>query len=182
KWEDILKPEFEKKVAIRGQGESFCETTLLTIYKQFGIEGIRKLGKAVKYGWHPSQMAKTAGSGSEESPAVSVMPYFFTRTIKYKQNVEVVWLEDGAIVSPVTMLVKADKAEELKDVTRFFTGTYAGKISASASFPVLHPDVDNKIPENVSLNWLGWDFIKQNDIERLIRELTSEFLVTFKET
>lgn len=181
KWEDLLKPEFENRVAIRGQNDFFCETTLLTIYKQFGIEGIRKLGKAVKYGWHPSQMAKAAGSSSEESPAVSVMPHFFTRTIKYKQNVEVVWPEDGAIVSPVTMLVKAEKADRLKDVTRFFTGTYAGKISASASFPVLHPDVDNKIPQNASFNWLGWDFIKQNDIEGLISKLNSEFLVTFRE-
>lgn len=181
-WGDLLNPEFEKKVAIRGQNNSiysFCETTLLTIFKQFGIEGIRKLGRAVKYGWHPAQMAKTAGSGSSDSPMVSVMPYFFTKTIKHKENVTIIWPEDGAIVSPVTMLVKAEKVKSMKEITEFFTGTDVGRICAAASFPTLHPDVDNKIPRIAKFNWIGWDFIKQNDIGSLIKELYSEFVKSY---
>lgn len=178
-WGDLLNPEFKKRVAIRGQNNSFCETTLLTIFKEFGIEGIRKLGRSVKYGWHPAQMAKAAGNCSDDSPAVSIMPYFFTKTIKYKQNVEIIWPEDGAIVSPVTMLVKAKKAKSLKEITEFFTGADVGRICAAANFPTLHPDVDNNIPQDAKFNWLGWDFIKQNDIGSLVNELNSEFLKEF---
>lgn len=178
-WGDLLNPEFEKKVAIRGQNDFFCETTLLTIFKQFGIEGIRKFGRAVKYGWHPAQMAKAAGSGGNDSPMVSIMPYFFTKTIKHKENVEVIWPEDGAIISPVTMLVKAEKAESLKKVTEFFTGVEVGRISASASFPAVHPEVDCKLPGNARFNWIGWEFIKENDVGSLVKKLNSEFLRLF---
>lgn len=175
-WGDLLSPQFEKKIAIRGQNNFFCETTLLTIYKYFGIEGIKKFGKSVKYGWHPAQMAKMAGSGSQDSPTISIMPYFYTKMIKNKENVEVIWPLDGAIISPVTMLVKADKAEQLKQVTEFFTGPEVGRISAAASFPTMHPDVDNNIPESAVFNWIGWDVIKQNDLGNLVKVLNSEFM------
>lgn len=175
RWEDILNPEFEKKVAIRGQQNYFCETSLLAMYQAYGLAGIRKFGRSVKYGWHPSQMAKLAGSGQPEAPAVSIMPYFFTRTIRHKANVTVVWPEDGAIISPVTMLVKAEKAGRLKPVTDFFTGPEVGKICSGACFPSLHPEVRTGIPEDVPLNWLGWGFIRDNDIGQLTDILTDEF-------
>lgn len=169
KWGDLMNKEFENKVIIRGQKDFFCETTLITIYKQYGIEGIEKFAKSVKCGWHPSQMAKKAGSDSEDAPVVSVMPYFYTKTIKHRENVEIVWPEDGAIVSPITMLVKKEKAKDLKEFIDFFTGEHVGQIFSSTSFPSLHPDVDNKIPENAKLNWIGWDYIKQNDMGKLIK-------------
>ena len=181
KWGDLLEPEFEKEVAIRGKNNLFCETTLLTIFKQHGIDGIQKLGRAVKYGWHPSQMAKAAGNGRLEAPTISIMPYFFTRTIKNKENVTVVWPKDGAIISPVTMLVKKTKAKSLKPVIDFFNGDVVGNICANANFPSINPKVNNKIAPDTQFNWLGWDFIKQNDIGNLVDYLNSEFLKSFEQ-
>ena len=178
-WGDLLNPDFKNKIAIRGQNTTFCETTLLTIFKEYGFEGIRRLGRSVKYGWHPAQMAKAAGSGSKDSPTVSIMPYFYTKTIKHKQNVEVIWPKDGAIVSPVTMLVKAEKAKSLKNISSFFTSSYAGRICASACFPSLHPEVDNRISKDVKFNWLGWDFIKQYDVGSLLSQLNKVFANEF---
>ena len=175
-WEDILQPEFEKSIAIRGQKDFFCETTLLTLYNSYGLEGIQRLGRSTKYGWHPSQMVKMAGSASPDAPAVSVMPYFYAKTIRHKDKITVIWPEDGAIVSPVTMLVKKEKAEQLRYVTDFFAGAEAGKICADASFPSLHPQVDNGLPGSGVMNWLGWDFIRSNDIGALTGQLTKEFL------
>lgn len=180
KWEDILNPEFEKRVAMRGEKDFFCETVLLAIYKTYGIEGIKRLGRSVKYGWHPSQMAKAAGSGNKGAPAVSIMPYFFTKTIKHKENVTIVWPKDGAIISPVTMLVKAEKAKQLKKITNFFTSHEVGAICAGAYFPSLHPEVKDTIPEGVAFNWLEWDFIKSQDIGKLQKGLNDEFLASFK--
>ncbi|RCX21067.1 ABC-type Fe3+ transport system substrate-binding protein [Anaerobacterium chartisolvens] len=179
-WGDLLHPQYEKKVVIRGQKEFFCETTLLTIFKDYGLEGVEKLGRSVKAGWHPAQMAKMAGSGNVNAPAISVMPYFFTKTIKNKGNVKVIWPWDGAIISPVSMLVKASKMEQLKNAWSFFTGTAAAKICAGAFFPSLHPEVDNKIPEEASFNWLGWEFIKSRDIGAILNELNQCFLKAYK--
>ncbi|APM37851.1 ABC transporter substrate-binding protein [Clostridium kluyveri] len=175
-WEELLKPEFEKRVAIRGYNDSFCETTLLTIFKQCGYEGIEKLGRAVKYGWHPSQMVKMAGSGRTGAPAVSVMPYFFTKTMQNKKDVRIIWPEDGAIVSPITMMVKKSCREKLTKIIDFFTGDKLGEICAGAFLPSLNPEASNKVPKGATFNWIGWDFIKERDIGSLIKELNTVFI------
>lgn len=180
KWGDLLKPEFEKKVAIRGTNNSFCETTLLSIFKEYGYDGIRKLGKSVKYGWHPSQMVKMVGSGRPEAPAVSVMPYFFTKTIPNKQNVRIIWPEDGAIVSPITMMVKKSCKEKQQKIIDFFTSAKIGEICAGAFLPSLHPEVSNKIPEDATFNWIGWDFIKERDIDALVKKLNTIFIASYR--
>ena len=50
-----------------------------------------------------------------------------------------------------------------------------GAESAQACFPSLHPDVDNKLPENASFKWLGWEYIKSNDLEQLKAYTTEVF-------
>lgn len=180
KWGDLLKPEFEKKVAIRGTNNSFCETTLLTIFKEYGYEGIKKFGRSVKYGWHPSQMVKMAGSGRVEAPVISVMPYFFTKTIPNKENIKIIWPEDGAIVSPVTMLVKKSCKEKQQKIIDFFTSAKLGEICAGAFLPSLHPEVSNKIPAGVPFNWIGWDFISERDIGALIKKLNTIFIAHYR--
>lgn len=180
KWGDILKPQFEKKVAIRGANNFFCETTLLTIFKEHGYEGIRKLGKSVKYGWHPSQMVKMAGSGRAEAPAISIMPYFFTKTIQNKENVKIIWPEDGAIVSPITMMVKKSCKEKQQRIIDFFTSDKIAEICAGAFLPSLHPEVPNKLPKDATFNWIGWDFIKERDIDALVKKLTTIFIASYR--
>jgi ABC-type Fe3+ transport system substrate-binding protein len=172
---DILAPQFEKKVAIRGQKTFYCETTLLSIYKLYGMEGVLRLVQSVKYGWHPSQMAKLMGSGQEDTPVVSVMPYFFAKTLKYKEHVEVVWPTDGAIVSPVTMLVKKERAEALAPIVDFFASEEVGRICAGADFPSMHQQVENTLPKDAKFHWLGWDFLREHDIGVLVEKLTRVF-------
>ncbi|MBC2582792.1 ABC transporter substrate-binding protein [Clostridium sp. DJ247] len=175
KWGDLLNPEYKNRVVIRGDKNFFCETTLLNIYKDYGYDGIKKLGNSVKDGWHPSQMVKMAGSGLKGSPTISVMPYFYARTIRNKDKVSVVWPEDGAIVSPVSMLVKKSCLDKYKEIADFFVGETIGKICAGASFPSINPNVENKIPENAPLKWIGWDYIKSQDIKSTIDNLNKYF-------
>lgn len=180
KWGDLLKDEYKKKVVIRGQNDdNFCETTLLTIFKEHGYGGIKKLGESVKAGWHPAQMVKVAGTGREEAPAISVMPYFYAKTIKNQDKVKIIWPKDGAIVSPVTMMVKKDKFEKLKPIAELFTSSKVGEICADAYFPSVNPEVNNKIPSDVAYNWIGWDYIKENDLETVINDLNEKFLQGF---
>lgn len=168
-WTDLLNPEYEKSIAIRGNRDgSFCETLLLSLFKDFRSEGLARLGQNVAWGWHPSQMVKAAGSGKENTPAISVMPLFFANNIKNRDNVTIVWPTDGALVSPVTMLVKADKREELKRLVDFLSGPEVAAICAGAAFPAVHPDVDNHLPENATFKWIGWDFVKNSDLKSLI--------------
>ena len=168
-WTDLLNPEYEKSIAIRGNRDgSFCETLLLSLYKDFRSDGLARLGRNVAWGWHPSQMVKAAGSGKEDTPAISVMPLFFANNIKNRENVTIVWPTDGALVSPVTMLVKADKHKELRHLIDFLNGPEVAAICAGAAFPAVHPEVDNHLPENATFKWIGWDFVKNRDLKSLI--------------
>jgi len=179
-WTDLLNPEYTKSIAIRGNRDgSFCETLLMSLYKDFSSEGLARLGRNVAWGWHPSQMVKAAGSGKEDTPAISVMPLFFANNIKNRENVTIVWPTDGALVSPVTMLIKTDKREELRFLIDFLTGPEVAAICAGAAFPAVHPDVDNHLPENATFKWIGWDFVKNQDLKSLIGITNCIFLQAF---
>jgi len=42
-------------------------------------------------------------------------------------------------------------------------------------FPSLNNEVDNNLPENAPFKWLGWDYIYNNDIDALIKEVNTVF-------
>jgi ABC-type Fe3+ transport system substrate-binding protein len=179
-WADLLKPEYAKSIAIRGNRDgTFCETLLLSLYKDFGADGLSRLGRNVAWGWHPSQMVKSAGSGREDTPAISAMPLFFANNIKNREKVSIIWPADGALVSPVTMLVKADKREELRYLIDFLTGPEVAGICAGAAFPAVHPDVDNRLPDNATFKWIGWDYVKNHDLKALIADTNAAFVRAF---
>jgi ABC-type Fe3+ transport system substrate-binding protein len=182
-WKDLLKPDYESAIAIRGNRDgTFCETLLLALHKQFGADGLTSLGKNVAWGWHPSQMVKSMGNGRQEGPAISVMPLFFANSRGTREQVSVIWPEDGALVSPVTMLVKADKQEELRELIDFLSGPEVARICAGASFPALHPLVDNRLPDGATFNWIGWEYVKSHDLKELIHSTNSAFVRAFRGT
>lgn len=180
-WAELLDPVYVKSIAIRGNRDgTFCETLLLALHKDFGADGLAHLGRNVAWGWHPSQMVKAAGSGREDTPAISVMPLFFANTISRRDQVSIVWPGDGALVSPVTMLVKADKREELRELIAFLNGPEVAGICAGAAFPALHPEVDNRLPDNATFKWIGWDYVKQHDLKALISTTNTAFGQVFR--
>jgi ABC-type Fe3+ transport system substrate-binding protein len=179
-WADLLEPEYAKSIAIRGNRDgTFCETLLLSLHKDFGTDGLSRLGRNVAWGWHPSQMVKSAGSGRDDTPAISAMPLFFANNIKKLESVSIVWPADGALVSPVTMLVKAEKREELRYLTDFLTGPEVAGICAGAAFPAVHPEVDNRLPENAAFKWIGWDYVKNHDMKALVADSNAAFVRAF---
>jgi len=168
-WADLLSPEYTSSIAIRGHKDgTFCETLLMTIFKDTGFEGLRSLGRNVQYGWHPSQMVNAALGNSTDAPAISVMPLFFAQNLLGKEQYSIVWPEDGALISPVTMLVKTEKLCELEDLITFLAGPQIAAIFAGAFFPAVHPEVDNQLPEDATFKWIGWDYVTGQDIKQLI--------------
>lgn len=172
KWEDILEPEFSNSVAVSGNDTTYyCEGLLLNFYKSFGIEGVRKLGRSIQAARHPAEMVKLMGSKKINAPTVSIIPYFFTKMVKKKDSIVVVWPEDGAIVNPITMLVKKAALNKVNPIASFMAGKLVGKIFAGTDLPSANPHVANKTPNGARYKWLGWDFIRDNDLEPLVEEL-----------
>ncbi|MGD9504318.1 MAG: ABC transporter substrate-binding protein [Syntrophobacteraceae bacterium] len=174
RWTDLFDPMWRKSITLRGNDRFFCHAVLLPLYKENGAEGIAALAHNVLNGWHPSQMVKAIGTAS--SAALYVMPDFFAHKIPDRKAVRFIWPEDGALASPVTLLVKKDKAEALKPVTDYLLGAEMAKVFAGALFPTPRPDVPNQMPPGAGLKWIGWDYIRGNDLEKVNAEIDATFL------
>lgn len=181
-WGDILKDECRNKVIMRGQDGFFCNGVLLPFYRMYGMEGIKKLASSVYTGLHPSEMVKMIDSKKDDVPPMYIMPLFFAMKILDKSRITVKIPSEGAIVSPVQMLVKKSAVERVKEITDFLCGKEFGEISARAYFPTTNPEVDNKLEGINSLYWLGWDFLINTDIGVLKKEIEEVFNTQFKET
>lgn len=175
-WSDILRPEFEQQVALPVGDFDLFNAILLSIHKEYGDDGVRQLGRCMLKSMHPSQMIKNAQRASEEKPYITIMPYFFTRMASMVKCLEIVWPEDGAIISPIFMLAKEGKREMLQPIVDFMASREVGEIlSHRGLFPSVHPDLDNRLPQPHPWKWIGWDYIYDNDIAELIRHTTAVF-------
>lgn len=174
-WEDVLKPEYENSVSLPVGDFDLFNAILLNIHKNFGKEGVEKLGRSLLDSLHPSEMVKSEKK-SARRPAITIMPYFFTKTIKENSVMKAVWPSDGAILSPIFMLSKSVRIDKLKDVIDFFASVEVGEIlSHSGLFPSTNPDVDNKLKTGSSFMWLGWDYIYSIDVSKTIKECEKIF-------
>ena len=175
-WSDLLKPEFTQKVALPVGDFDLFNAILLALYKEHGEVGVEALGRCMLKSMHPSQMVKNAKRVAEEKPYVTIMPYFFTKMARMVKSLEIIWPEDGAIVSPIFMLTRQDSLARVKPIAEFLCGQQVGEILAQKGlFPSLHPAVDNRLDFPHPWKWIGWDYIYNNDIGALIRQTNALF-------
>ncbi|MCT4687522.1 ABC transporter substrate-binding protein [Vallitalea sp.] len=173
-WEDILKPEFENSISLPIGDFDLFNAILLNIHQKYGEEGLRKLGKCLSTGMHPSEMVKS--HRKQDKPVVTIMPYFFTKMIKNEGPMRPIWPSDGAIISPIFLLSKKSKKDMLEPVVDFFASKEVGEIlSHNGKFPSVNPQVDNMISMEHKYMWLGWDYIYNNDMGELIKRCESIF-------
>lgn len=173
-WEDLLDPRFEKRISLPVGDFDLFSGILLDIHKRFGDDGVRKLGRSLQQSLHPAQMVKIGKA--PKPPLVTIMPYFFTKMAKAGGPMEAVWPEDGAIISPIFLLAKKAKREQLQPLIDHFASEALGEILAHKGlFPVTNPNVDNRLDETNRFLWLDWDYIKSQDISALIKHCEAVF-------
>lgn len=175
-WADLLKPEYEQQVALPVGDFDLFNAILLAIHQEHGDEGVRKLGRCMLKSMHPSQMVNNAKRVAEEKPLVTIMPYFFTKMARMVPSLEIIWPEDGAVLSPIFMLTKKSSLKRVKPIAEYLSSQPVGELLAQKGlFPSLHPDVDNLLDFDHPWKWIGWDYIYQHDIGALIQETKALF-------
>jgi putative spermidine/putrescine transport system substrate-binding protein len=176
-WKEILGTRFEGKIAMPVGDFDLFNGILLTIWKHYGDEGVEAIGRNLLEGMHPSQAAGRFAPKGGKGPLVSVIPYFFSKMAQFNPNAEIVWPKDGAVISPIFMLLKKSAPEAAGRIADFFASKEVGEIlSHRGLFPSCHPEVENKVPEEAPFMWLGWEFIRQNDLGELIPKVNDIFL------
>jgi len=173
-WKDLLDPIFENSVSLPVSDFDLFNAILIHLHKDYGMEGIAKLGRSMIKSMHPAEMVKS-DRRNRVRPAISIMPYFFTRMALPGSVMDAVWPEDGAIISPIFMLTKRSKKAELTEIAEMFTSIETGEIlSHKGLFPSINHDVDNKL-SGKKFKWVGWDYIDNNDLGKIIEETMKVF-------
>jgi ABC-type Fe3+ transport system substrate-binding protein len=180
RWSDLLHPQLQDNIVVNGSEGLVAEIPLLYFFREHGENGLIQLAANIRESRHPAQMVKSAASSNSGGAAVYIMPWFFAQARSMSSYVQLVWPEDGALTSPIYLLAKESKKAELKSVVDCITGPELGANSARSCFPSLNPHVDNKLPQGASFKWLGWDFIKSNNLEKIKTYATEVFLDSWR--
>ncbi len=168
-WSDLLNPIYEGSISLPVSDFDLFNAILIHLYKEFGEEALTKLGKSLIKSMHPAEMVKSE-KRSRIKPAISIMPYFFTKMALPGSVMKAVWPEDGAIVSPIFMLSKKEKQEEIQEITDMFMSKETGEIlSHKGLFPSVHKEVNNNL-EDKTFKWVGWDYINNNNIGEILEK------------
>lgn len=173
RWSDLLSAGFENEIVMRGEDDFFCNAIMLPFYKEQGFDAIRSLARNIRTGKHPAEMVKMADKGGEEAATIYILPYFFAKKIK-NPKVKLLWPEDGAIASPVFLMIRQTALAKHQALLDFLFSKQMGEMLVERSFPSIHPDVVNTLPEAVK--WLGWDFLNSHDVGQLKDEIRKVFL------
>ena len=178
-WQELLSETYRKTLVLPDCSTDLPRAVLLTLYSRYGEEGVRNLGRNIAQLLHPSQIVKKLRSKAADAPVLSILPYFFAEVVNLISGIRSVWLEDGTIIEPLFTVQKSSPEYFMSDpeamaaAAGFFAGSRVASIFAKGNFPVLHPDIDNRLPQDKPLWWPGWDFIRQHDIEQLSSRLQS---------
>ncbi|KAA0256837.1 ABC transporter substrate-binding protein [Deferribacter autotrophicus] len=175
-WKDLIFGDYENLVSIPVGDFDLFNSILIHIYADYGEEGIERLQKIMFTGLHPTVAVKTQQMKNSQKPAVTVMPYFFSRMVGNLQTVKIIWPEDGAIISPIFALVRKDKKDKIKPLTDALISKEVGEIlSHRGLFPSLNPEVKNTLIEPGNFKWVGWNYLFENNVEELIIRLNKRF-------
>ncbi len=177
-WYELLDKKLEKKLVLRGDKNFFCNAVLYPFYKEYGEESIRILGKKTLKGMHPAEMVKEINSKKDNDVAVYVMPYSFACKVR-NVNFTTVWPKDGAIVSPVQILVKKGTFNRHKEVLDYIFGSTMGELLEQNGFPSFHADTIKRYPGR-KLKWVGWDFFTNNDLQKVKWDIQDSFMKSFR--
>jgi len=178
-WEDLLDPRYKGQINMCGDGDDMADAALMGIYKDFGMDGIRALAGNAHGLMHSSRMGKSGGSA--KGGAIYIIPYFFAETSQQPAHMQVVWPEDGTAASPIYFLARRTARPRIDPILDFFTKGF-GSIDSARWFLPLGGPLPENLPKGAKIKWVGWDFIRENDITALRDTLNATFRELVKET
>jgi len=181
-WADLLDPRYAGKIVMCGDGDDMADAVVLNIYKDFGAAGVEKLAAASQCLMHSSTMAKVAGRPEAKGAAIFVMPAFFAYSTKQPAHIRILWPEDGAAASPLYFLAKKSEHQRLAPVIDFLLSGFAAIPSAAWFAPQAVLAEPSPLPPEAKLKWVGWDFVRNTDINALRDEMNERFRRLYRES
>jgi hypothetical protein len=173
-WKDLGDPIYKNDVIISGYRNDASDILLFNTWKNYGDEGLRAVARNIKDYWSPAQMAKTAGSGNPAGAALYSLNLFFARSHRFDDKVELVWPEEGVWFNPLMLLAKRNRRPVSQlPIDFILSRDWALFLDSIGVIPVHEYEGLKPLPGKV--DWLGFDFYRNCDIDALRIELNKIF-------
>jgi|AGTN01.1.fsa_nt_gi ABC-type Fe3+ transport system, periplasmic component len=169
-WGDLLAPEWRGEVVFGGWRPNermpftdYNEFLLLSLFEEFGADGLSAFAANVKGLQHNVVSSRTAGAEHAPGGTVTILPWMQAEMSPRRGKVSVVWPEDGAYAMPIGFLAKPERRERLRPLVEYLTGPDLGRVLARNCYPPVHGPAGG-FPPGARLKWLGWDHVRRHDV------------------
>jgi ABC-type Fe3+ transport system substrate-binding protein len=174
---DLNADEYRGSIALPYSDCDISEHLLLSIWKNYGKDGIKALAhNVVKTGRAP-ELISDAISNKDDGACVYLLSWFFAKTVPKRDYIEVVWPQDGALFCPLYAVAKAELTETQKAAAEFLFGAQLGQTMVDGWYAHVNPNVRYKFPKGVTprFQWVGWDYIYEVALEQRVAEIERVF-------
>jgi hypothetical protein len=122
-WMDLAKPEYKDLISVHGyHGKASIVALLLLFRERGGDEAIVKLGSNIRNIWHFAEILKRMDSEDKRRMPFNLLPNAATVQMPVRKNAGILEFEEGPLLAPLLMYVKASKRKACKPVVDFFLG------------------------------------------------------------
>ena len=175
KWDDLLNPVYAGSIGLPGVHGYTDGTLMIYLYKKYGEKALEKLEKNIKVALPAVYTVQKAGTQNALTAPISVVSWMFANAHIKTDKVELIWPEDGALTEPIVLLAKKGRSSKLDTLLDFVAGEPAASLYAGNYLPATHPKAQNKLPVNAKFQWVGWDYVYNNDLTKLFERLSDRF-------
>ncbi len=167
-WDELLSDDFDSKITLPLKDLDIVNAVLLTTHSLYGEEAVENIKSRLSNSLHPAEMVKSV-LRKKSSRNINIIPYFFGATAVRNNDAELIWPEDGAILSPVLMAFKRKNYDKIKPIVDYFkSDRFAKLVRAGGKFPSTFPGIEHEIPGD--FKWIGWDYIYNQRLGEIMKK------------
>jgi hypothetical protein len=170
RWIDLVDPRFKDLVTVHGyNGKASIASLLLLLREQLGSSAIADFAANIRNVWHFAEILKRIDSAEPRRTPFNLLPNAATVQMPSNKRGAILEFEDGPILAPMLMYVKASRMEECRPLINFMHSNIMLQALRRGDFHHAD-DFDWSQP----FCFPSWDFLLQCDYEAMTESLNVE--------
>jgi hypothetical protein len=169
-WTNLIQPEFKDLISVHGyHGKASIAAMLLMLRERLGDGAIAQFGSNIRNIWHFAEILKRMDSPEPRRTSLNLLPNAATVQMPSKKNAGILEFDEGPILAPFLMYVKASKRDICQPVTDFFLGKEMRRTLLRGDFHLA-----DELDWNAPFCFPSWKTMLENDYEELSDDLNNE--------
>jgi hypothetical protein len=169
-WTDLVNPIYRDQISVHGyNGKASIAALLLLLRERLGNQAITDFGQNIRNIWHFAEILKRLDTDEPRRTPFNLLPNAASVQMPSKKRGAIFEFQEGPVLAPMLMYVKASKAELCKPFVHFFFSEVMRKNLRRGDF-YLADDFDWKR----EFCFPDWNYLVKNDYEQISESLNAE--------